>query len=101
MANIDIGWEIEGGQISPEESVRAMLDVIPTKDIRQSGSFWTWDNKASYTPYVLLTYHYYYNTFTRLLPDPSRFYLYLMYSADICLGASILAVPLYRLIRII
>jgi hypothetical protein len=62
MANIDIGWEIESSQISPEESVRAMLGVISTKDVQQSGSFWTWDNRVSYTPhnyyhFVFLPHH--------------------------------------------
>jgi hypothetical protein len=54
MANIDIGWEIESSQISPEESVRGMLGVISTKDVQQSGSFWTWDNRVS-TPLIIIT----------------------------------------------
>jgi hypothetical protein len=45
MANIDLGWEIEG-QMTPEESVSAMLEVIPSKGLEQSGSFWTWENKV-------------------------------------------------------
>ncbi|KAH8817306.1 putative short-chain dehydrogenase [Xylogone sp. PMI_703] len=45
MANIDVSWEIEGGQMSAEESVRGLLDVIPAKGLDQSGTFWTWDNR--------------------------------------------------------
>lgn len=45
MANISLDWEVEG-ILSPEESVSAMLKVIPTKTIEQSGTFWTWDGKV-------------------------------------------------------
>ncbi|RFU34694.1 hypothetical protein B7463_g1618, partial [Scytalidium lignicola] len=45
MANIEIPWEIEGGQISAEESVKGLLNVIPAKGLDQSGTFWTWDNR--------------------------------------------------------
>jgi hypothetical protein len=50
MAKIDITWEIEGGQITAEESVRDMLQVIPAKRVEQSGTFWTWDNRVSFIP---------------------------------------------------
>lgn len=46
MANVSLGWEVEG-IISPEESVSKMLKVIPTKNIEQSGTFWTWEGKVS------------------------------------------------------
>lgn len=46
MANIDIQWEIEGGQISAEESVKGLLNVIPSKGVDQSGTFWTWDGRV-------------------------------------------------------
>ena len=46
MANVSLDWEIEG-IIRPEESVSKMLKVIPTKNIEQSGTFWTWEGKVS------------------------------------------------------
>lgn len=46
MASVDLPWEVEG-MISPEESISAMLDVIPGKGIENSGTFWTWENKVS------------------------------------------------------
>ena len=56
MANIDvsgvpkaIGDVITGeveGVISAEESVSAMIDVIQTKGIQHTGTFWTWENKV-------------------------------------------------------
>lgn len=45
MANVSLGWEVEG-IISAEESVSKMLKVIPTKNIEQSGTFWTWEGKV-------------------------------------------------------
>lgn len=46
MANIEIPWTIEG-LISPEQSVSKMIEVITTKGIQHSGTFWTWENKVS------------------------------------------------------
>jgi hypothetical protein len=46
MANIDVPWAIQG-IISPEESVRRMIDVIQSKGIQHSGTFWTWEDKVS------------------------------------------------------
>lgn len=48
MANIEITWEIDGGQISAEESVRGMLGVIQEKTIEHTGTFWTWENVVSF-----------------------------------------------------
>ncbi|KAL5364938.1 putative short-chain dehydrogenase [Aspergillus floccosus] len=45
MANIDIAWEIDGGQITAEESVRALMNVIQSKTIDHTGTFWTWQNE--------------------------------------------------------
>lgn len=45
MANVDLGWEVDG-QMQPVESVSAMLKVIPSKTIEDSGTFWTWENKV-------------------------------------------------------
>jgi len=45
MANIDLGWEVKG-QLTPEESVSAMIPVIVSKGIENSGTFWTWENKV-------------------------------------------------------
>lgn len=46
MANIAVDWEVEG-IISPEESVSAMIRVIETKKIHDSGRFFTWEGKVS------------------------------------------------------
>ncbi|MCJ1421021.1 hypothetical protein MMC32_007383 [Xylographa parallela] len=45
MANISVGWEVDG-ILTPTESVSAMLKVIPTKKIEHSGTFWTWEGKV-------------------------------------------------------
>lgn len=42
MANVELGWEVEG-VITAEQSVRAMLDVLHDKKSSQSGTFWRWD----------------------------------------------------------
>ena len=47
MANINVTWEVQG-IITPEESVTKMIDVIQSKGIQHSGTFWTYENK----PYV-------------------------------------------------
>jgi NAD(P)-dependent dehydrogenase (short-subunit alcohol dehydrogenase family) len=44
MANIQLPWEVHG-IITPEESVRNMIQVIKSKGIQHSGTFWTWENK--------------------------------------------------------
>ncbi|KAF2432005.1 NAD(P)-binding protein [Tothia fuscella] len=44
MANIELTWQVDG-VITPEESVTAMLNVIQSKGIQHSGTFWTWENK--------------------------------------------------------
>ncbi|KAF2834654.1 NAD(P)-binding protein [Patellaria atrata CBS 101060] len=46
MSNINVPWEIEG-VITPEQSVTAMIDVIQSKGIQHSGTFWTWQNQVS------------------------------------------------------
>jgi hypothetical protein len=46
MAAISTEWDVEG-IITPQESVEAMLRVIPTKTIEQSGTFWTWEGNVS------------------------------------------------------
>ena len=45
MANIDLGWEVDG-IMTPQESVSAMINVIESKGIQHSGTFWTWENKV-------------------------------------------------------
>lgn len=45
MANINVPWVVEG-IITPEQSVTAMIDVIQSKGIQHSGTFWTWENKV-------------------------------------------------------
>lgn len=54
MANIPLDWEVEG-ILTPEESVSAMLRVIPTKTVEQSGTFWTWEGKVCHS--LLLSNH--------------------------------------------
>ncbi|OCL09733.1 NAD(P)-binding protein [Glonium stellatum] len=44
MANIRLPWEVDG-VITPEESVIKMIDVIQSKGIQHSGTFWTWEDK--------------------------------------------------------
>lgn len=43
-ADVEIEWEVEG-IISVEESVSKMLPVIESKQLKDSGTFWTWDNR--------------------------------------------------------
>ncbi|KAJ4364206.1 hypothetical protein N0V95_000828 [Ascochyta clinopodiicola] len=45
MANVQLPWEVQG-IISPEESVGKMIEVIKSKGIQHSGTFWTWENKV-------------------------------------------------------
>jgi hypothetical protein len=45
MANIDLGWEVEG-QLTVQQSVSAVLKVIASKRVEDSGTFWTWENKV-------------------------------------------------------
>ena len=47
MANIQVSWEVHG-IITPEESVTKMIDVIQSKGIQHSGTFWTYENR----PYI-------------------------------------------------
>lgn len=49
MSKIDIAWEIDGGQITAEESVEAMINVIQSKRTEHTGTFWTWKNEVSRT----------------------------------------------------
>lgn len=44
MGNIETPWTVDG-IISPEESVRGMLSVIESRDVMDSGTFWTWEGK--------------------------------------------------------
>lgn len=47
MGKIEIPWDLDGGQISAQESVSAMIGVIETKTIEHTGTFWTWENEVS------------------------------------------------------
>ncbi|KAK3669424.1 hypothetical protein LTR78_010684 [Recurvomyces mirabilis] len=44
--NIELPWEIEAEQLSPEDSVRACVNTIESKGPQDTGSFWTWDNRT-------------------------------------------------------
>lgn len=46
MANVELGWEVEG-VITAEESVRDMLRVLEGLKSKDSGTFWRWDGKVS------------------------------------------------------
>jgi NAD(P)-dependent dehydrogenase (short-subunit alcohol dehydrogenase family) len=46
MANVQLPWEVQG-IISPEESVTKMIEVIKSKGIQHSGTFWTYENRVS------------------------------------------------------
>lgn len=46
MANVQLPWEVQG-IITPEESVTKMIEVIKSKGIQHSGTFWTYENKVS------------------------------------------------------
>jgi NAD(P)-dependent dehydrogenase (short-subunit alcohol dehydrogenase family) len=46
MANIEVGWEVEG-QMTPRESVEQCIEVIESKTYGDSGTFWTWENRVS------------------------------------------------------
>lgn len=45
MANVELGWEVEG-QMTPAESVESCISVIESKTPAESGTFWTWENKV-------------------------------------------------------
>jgi NAD(P)-dependent dehydrogenase (short-subunit alcohol dehydrogenase family) len=53
MANVQLPWEVHG-IISPEESVTKMIEVIKSKGIQHSGTFWTYENKVSFMIRVIL-----------------------------------------------
>jgi hypothetical protein len=46
VAGVLPGSEVEG-IISTEQSVSAMLQVISTKTLKDSGTFWTWEGKVN------------------------------------------------------
>ncbi|KAK6431478.1 hypothetical protein LTR95_012365 [Oleoguttula sp. CCFEE 5521] len=57
MANVDLGWEVEG-QIEVDESVRGCVKVIEGRENGDTGAFWTWEGEVSshaLTSSVLLT----------------------------------------------
>lgn len=47
MANIELGWEVDGS-IQPPESVKGMLKVIEEKNEKNNGTFWCWDGQVSF-----------------------------------------------------
>lgn len=46
VAGASLGSEVDG-IISTEQSVSAMLQVIGTKTLKDSGTFWTWEGKVN------------------------------------------------------
>jgi len=51
MASGELGWEVKG-QITPAESVSAMMNVITAKSPEDSGTFWCWDGRVSLVTYI-------------------------------------------------
>lgn len=47
MANVSLGWEVEG-IINAEESVAGMLRVVEQKTVVDTGTFWTWEGNVSF-----------------------------------------------------
>lgn len=47
MANVSVGWEVEG-IINADESVAGMLRVVEQKTILDTGTFWTWEGNVSF-----------------------------------------------------
>ena len=47
MSKIEIPWDIDGGQTTAKESVLGMINVIESKTVEQTGTFWTWENEVS------------------------------------------------------
>lgn len=47
-AGASLGSEVDG-IISTEQSVSAMLQVISTKTLKDTGTFWTWEGKVNQT----------------------------------------------------
>lgn len=44
MANVSLGWEVEG-IINVDESVAGMVRVVEQKTVLDTGTFWTWEGK--------------------------------------------------------
>ena len=55
MANVSLGWEVEG-IITADESVAGMLRVVEQKTFLDTGTFWTWEGNVSFWC-LCLTYH--------------------------------------------
>ena len=47
MANVSLGWEVEG-IINADESVAGMLRVVEQKTILDTGTFWTWEGNVGF-----------------------------------------------------
>ena len=45
MANVSVGWEIEG-VMSAQDSVKGMMNFIQSESALETGSFWTWEGKV-------------------------------------------------------
>lgn len=69
MANIQLPWEVQG-VITPEESVSKMIEVIKSKGIQHSGTFWTWENKVSRTLTCVLRASTHERTAVYVVTDP-------------------------------
>ena len=49
LGNESVGWDVEG-VISAEYSVSAMLRVVATTTIRDTGKFLTWEGRVNENP---------------------------------------------------
>ena len=45
MANVSLGWEVDG-IINADESVTGMLRVVEQKTMLDTGTFWTWEGNV-------------------------------------------------------
>lgn len=48
--NHTVAWALEG-TVTPEIAVSGLLQVIETKDMRHTGTFWSWDGNVRYVLY--------------------------------------------------
>lgn len=48
MANVDLGWEVEG-QMEVGESVSKCIATIEARGPEDHGIFWTWEGEVSHT----------------------------------------------------
>ena len=53
MVKVPLEWEVDG-ILTVQESVAAMMSVIQSKTVRDTGTFWTWEGKVGTSGLLLL-----------------------------------------------